>query len=185
MHALTLWIIRIAIAVYLSGFLVRLRGSWEGRIGGRLSLFSWQTAAVLNLLHVLMAMHVFHHWSHTAATQHVVEETNRVTGFESGVGIYVNYVFTCWWLADAFLMQRRREYLQFGSRRAVNSQGGELSQPSARPNRYDLIAEFAVIFIVVNATVVFGPWWWKPIGVGVVVLAILARKSHPTGKSTD
>lgn len=70
----------------------------------------WTTGCVFALLHVAVAMHAAHGWSHRAAYRH----TEEVGGF--GWGVYVNYAFVVVWLADvlwqwvfpAAYMQRSR-----------------------------------------------------------------------------
>ena len=42
-----------------------------------------------------MAFHYYHHWTHADAFEH----TRRVSG--NGEGIYVSYLFTWLWVADA------------------------------------------------------------------------------------
>ena len=60
----------------------------------------WSAAFVLCVIHVARAFDVHHGWSHAAAEAHTAEVTARVTGIESGVGIYVNYAFLALWAAD-------------------------------------------------------------------------------------
>jgi hypothetical protein len=50
----------------------------------------------LCLLHIAIAFHVGHAWSHRAAFDH----TERVSGF--GPGIFVNYLFVLVWTGDVF-----------------------------------------------------------------------------------
>ena len=54
----------------------------------------WTSAFLAYVAHVLLAFHYFHHWSHTAAYEHVV----RASGV--GAGLYLNYTFTIVWGAD-------------------------------------------------------------------------------------
>jgi hypothetical protein len=65
-----------------------LLGAREARIA---SACGW---AVL-LLHLAVAFHLAHAWSHAAAVEHV----ERASGF--GAGLYVNYLFAAVWFADA------------------------------------------------------------------------------------
>ena len=51
-------------------------------------------ACILCLLHIAIAFHHGHGWSHQAAFEH----TERVSGF--GDGIFVNYLFVLVWIAD-------------------------------------------------------------------------------------
>jgi len=54
----------------------------------------WTLACVTYLLHVALAFHYFHHWSHADAVRH----TEAVSGF--GPGIYVSHCFGIAWTAD-------------------------------------------------------------------------------------
>ncbi|MBN9119480.1 MAG: hypothetical protein J0I06_10035 [Planctomycetes bacterium] len=55
----------------------------------------WAWACSLCLLHVTIAFHLGHAWSHEAAWEH----TRRAGGY--GYGVYVNYAFALVWLTDA------------------------------------------------------------------------------------
>jgi hypothetical protein len=68
--------------------LQRSRGWRAGRV-------AWTFGCLSLLLHIAIAFHLGHGWSHAAAWQH----TQQVGGF--GDGIYVNYVFALMWFADA------------------------------------------------------------------------------------
>lgn len=89
-HAVLAWCLFGAFPVWrsvLNGRLTEL----AARIG-RL-LYTW--ACGLALLHIAVAFHVGHGWSHEAAYRHVEE----VSGL--GAGLYVNYFFIVLWVADA------------------------------------------------------------------------------------
>lgn len=110
-------------------------------------------ACGLCLLHVAVAFHVGHGWSHRAAFEH----TAAVSGF--GPGIFVNYVFVAVWLAD------------------VVWAWAALDSYLARPAWVNWLVLGFMGFVVFNAAVVFGhgpqrsasllflliPWiatWW-------------------------
>ena len=139
------WTIRLAVALLICvwGRMLTGRGFW---------IRGWRMAAVLNLVHVVLAMWHFHQGRHAAAALHVANETQRVFGVASSAGIYVNYMFTLWWLADAFLLQPNR-----------------ISNPQYA-RRYRRAAQVLVAFMVFNATVVFGQWWWTPVALCAGVL---------------
>lgn len=63
-----------------------------GTCGGRLA---WQLGAVACAVHVAVAFHLGHGWSHAAAWEH----TREAGGF--GDGVFVNYALVVVWLADA------------------------------------------------------------------------------------
>ena len=101
---------------------------------------------------------------------HTARLTERVTGWSFGQGVWVNYVFTLAWLTDVVWWWSRPVEM-------VRSRGWSVG----------LHWFFAFLFF--NATVVFGPWGWKPIGAGVVILLGVAwklrRKETATGSPTD
>jgi hypothetical protein len=57
-----------------------------------LAFYTW--GCIMCMLHIVVAFHVAHGWSHAAAAEHV----EQLSGF--GDGIYVNYLFVAVWLAD-------------------------------------------------------------------------------------
>lgn len=58
-------------------------------------LGAWRAGAVACAVHVAIAFHFKHEWSHAAAWEH----TRETGGF--GDGIFVNYALVVVWLADA------------------------------------------------------------------------------------
>ena len=67
----------------------------------RLARWVWGLAAIAFVVHVACAFHFFHSWSHEAAFVETARQTKELTGFDSGSGLYLNYVFTLIWIADA------------------------------------------------------------------------------------
>jgi hypothetical protein len=87
---------------------------------------------VLLLLHIAVAFHLGHGWSHEAAREH----TRQVGGY--GDGIFVNYAFALVWLADVvWAWASFRSYV-------------------ARPRWLNWAIHGFLAFVVVNAAVVFG-----------------------------
>jgi hypothetical protein len=52
------------------------------------------------LLHVVCAFHFYHQWSHAVAYADTARQTAEFSGWNSGVGLYVNYLFTVVWLGE-------------------------------------------------------------------------------------
>lgn len=94
----------------------------------------WTLGCVLLLLHIAVAFHLGHDWSHKTAW----ERTQQVAGY--GDGIYVNYAFALVWLADVLWA-----WIAFDS---------YLTRPQWV--RWTILGFLA--FIVFNAAVVFGTW---------------------------
>lgn len=89
----------VAFAAYVIALLVRMRrGQPQSASTGR----AWWTAgSLLFVVHVICAFHFIHHWSHDDAYAATARQSAEVTGFDSGLGLYLNYAFTTLWLLDA------------------------------------------------------------------------------------
>ena len=134
--------VRLSLAWYAAALclMMRLRpGDWraESRLGS-LARWCWAWAVICFLVHLAVAFHYYHHWSHADAFDH----TRRVSG--SGEGIYASYLFTCLWLADAVWWWSRPK--QYATRSAW----------------IDRALHAFMLFIVFNGMVVFesGPIRW-------------------------
>jgi hypothetical protein len=98
----------------------------------KLPLLAWTLGCAAFLLHIAVAFHLGHGWSHEAAWQH----TKAVGGY--GDGIYVNYLFALVWLADVIWMWAAFDsYLK-------------------RPRWLNWTIHGFLAFVVFNAAVVFG-----------------------------
>jgi hypothetical protein len=91
--------VRLSLAWYAAALVLMMRldrAGWMATTNlGRLARWSWTWGLVCFLVHLAMAFHFYHHWSHAAAMEH----TREVSGV--GEGIYASYLFTLLWLADA------------------------------------------------------------------------------------
>jgi len=88
----TVW---VALTLYVGCEFARRRAS---NCAGR-----WLNAAgcAAFLAHVVCAFHFYHSWSHTAAYAATAHQTVELTGWDSGFGLYINYVFAAVWFAEA------------------------------------------------------------------------------------
>ncbi len=114
---------------------------------GQVARGFWCAAYLTYLIHLAMAFHYYHHWSHADAMEH----TREVAGV--GEGIYVSHLFTLLWGADVvFWLASPRGYAH------------------RRPWIGWLLHAF-MVFIIFNGTVVYevGFIRWA----GIVLLAIL------------
>jgi hypothetical protein len=94
----------------------------------------WALGCLVLLLHIAIAFHLGHAWSHEAAWEH----TRQVGGY--GAGIFVNYAFALVWFADAtWAWVSVRSY-------------------RARPRWLHWTIHGFLAFVVFNAAVVFGSW---------------------------
>jgi hypothetical protein len=144
--------IRLALVWYAAALLLMIRldrSDWEAAAPrGRMARWCWTWGLACYLVHLAMAFHYFHHWSHAEA----FESTRRQSG--NGEGIYASYLFTALWLADVvcwWLLPRRY---------------------AARSVWLDRMLHAYMLFIVFNGTVVFavGPVRWA----GLAMFAVLA-----------
>jgi hypothetical protein len=109
-------------------------GRSEWRMIQVIARCSWVFGCTLCLLHIAIAFHLGHGWSHEAAWEH----TRRLGGY--GDGIYVNYAFALVWLVDAiWLCVACESYF-------------------ARARWLSWTIHGFLAFVVINAAVVFGSW---------------------------
>jgi hypothetical protein len=97
----------------------------------RVARLAWTLAWLLFLIHVALAFHHFHHWSHTEAVRHVEQRS----GF--GPGIFFSYAFTLLWSLDVVWW-----WLASGSH-------------ARRPAWVGLVLHGYMVFIIFNGTVVY------------------------------
>jgi putative membrane-bound dehydrogenase-like protein len=149
---LTRFTVRLALAYYAVAALLLLRTQpeeWEGfstRV--RLARWCWTLAWATYLVHLGMAFHYYHHWSHADAVDH----TQAVSGV--GEGIYVSHLFTVVWTAD------------------VTCWWGWPRRYATRSPWIDRLLHSFMAFVVFNATVVYehGIIRWA----GILLFGILA-----------
>lgn len=153
-EALIRWSIRLAVACYLIRVCLDFRlgrRCYSGRRAKKARWF-WTLACVLYVFHVACAFGFRHHWSHAAAYGHTAEQTAAVTGIHWGGGLYFNYAFTAFWLADTVAWWQRG------------------ADSPYRSSSYFWTLHSVFAFMMVNATIVFGPPFWKWAGIFVVLL---------------
>ncbi|MCA9054286.1 MAG: hypothetical protein KDA75_10645, partial [Planctomycetaceae bacterium] len=129
----------------------------------------WTAGCLVYLVHFATAMSLVHHWSHAAAWQHTAEQTQRVIGWTTGVGIWFNDLFTILWpvhVVDAW--------------RCVGC--GRTILSSRVRNAIDIY----LTFIILNATLVFGPpWWWAVFASAATMAFVLRTVSRPGRNGRD
>lgn len=163
-HPLTLWLARASMACYAGALLVvASRRNHSLPSGFQAWRILWSAACVLLIVHVLAAFHFEHHWSHSNAWAHTAQQTVRVTGINWGGGLYFNYAFLILWLTDVVCVWCRG---------------------SAAPLMLRRITSLVCVFMVVNATAVFGPSWWIAVVVSFVLVLIGVRRKF-SGSSSD
>jgi hypothetical protein len=115
---------------------------------------AWTLAWLAYAIHVAMAFHHIHGWSHAHAYEHV----RWASGF--GEGIFVSYFFTLLWTLDVFWWWRNP------------------ASRERRPRWVGVSLHAFMLFVVFNATVVFetGCIRWA----GVAFFEVLARQAMAT-----
>ncbi len=153
--ALACWAVAVALLMYLEP---GERRAESGR--GRLARWFWTLAWATYLVHLAMAFHFYHHWSHADAVEH----TERVSHF--GPGIYVSHFFTLVWSLDVVFWWLRP------------------GQYAARPAWLDGLLHGFMVFIVFNATVVYesGPIRWSGLA-GLTFLGLLGLARLRRGRA--
>jgi hypothetical protein len=90
--------VRLALLYYATSVALMLTAApaeWPEPAGrARLARVCWTLGWLVFLVHLGMAFHYYHHWSHSDA----VARTEEVSGF--GPGVFVSYFFTLVWTCD-------------------------------------------------------------------------------------
>lgn len=150
--ALTRNTVRLSLAWYTAAVLMMLRLSPDDwavlTLRGRIARWCWTWGIVCFLVHLAMAFHFYHNWSHA----HAFERTRQISG--TGEGVYVSYLFTWLWIGDAvWWWARPRQYVE-------------------RSPWIDRTLHAFMLFLVFNSMVVFetGPIRWA----GWLLLLVLS-----------
>lgn len=150
--------VRVALILYVAALVTRIVDADRRRLGFARVL--WTAAYAFFLVHLATSFHFVHHWSHDSAYAETARRTSEAIGWESGDGLYVNYAFALVWGLDALWWWLA---------------------PSSYRNRsawIEAALQAFFLFIVINATVVFGVGairWAGGVGVAVLAFALLWR----------
>lgn len=123
----------------------------------------WTAGLMVFLVHVIAAFHFQHHWNHAAALEYTARRTQELTGWNTGVGLYVNEAFLGLWLLDACCWWY------------------DLDWPRHRWVYWTVQSIFA--FLMFQATVVFGQWFWTPASILVIPGLLLLAARNRRGES--
>jgi hypothetical protein len=68
----------------------------------KFAVYWWLNVAgcIFFLAHVVCAFEYFYGWSHSFAYADTARQTKELTGWDSGSGLYVNYLFALVWLSE-------------------------------------------------------------------------------------
>ncbi len=152
---LSVW---LALVGYAAGALYACHGSCGDRCARRARNL-WTLGCLAFAVHVLSAFQVNYAWSHAIALEQTARQTAELTGRNTGVGLYLNYLFTVLWIGDAVWWWR--------------------GLPSYRERPGALVATLHGFwfFMMFNGTVVFatGPSRWIGVAISLALAATLAR----------
>ncbi len=121
---------------------------------GRVSKWAWSTAIVIYLVHIFFAFEVHYGWSQKVALEETARQTYQLTGWNNGIGLWVNYAFTAFLACDLW------------------------NQWSGHPERLRNTRNGIVLFMILNGAVIFGTGLSRQLGIvllGVVTLVWLRR----------
>ena len=92
----------VSFVLYAMALLLRLR-----RPSSAAALI-WTAAFVFMVIHVGLAFHLVHHWSHRDAFDSTARQTAEVFGVHWGGGIFANYALLLVWAVEVFNWWRGR-----------------------------------------------------------------------------
>jgi hypothetical protein len=148
--------IRLSLAWYAIALVLMMhlgRDDWRcATVLGRVARWCWTWAIATFLVHLAMAFHFYHGWSHA----HAFEHTRQTSGV--GEGLYVSYLFTLLWIADALWWHVRPEAY------------------ATRPARLGVGLHAFMLFIVFNGMIVFESGAIRWAGVAMFIALALAWK---------
>jgi hypothetical protein len=158
------WSARLAVACYAARLMCDVRAS--GPNSSRIARWWWTIGGAIFLAHVASAFHFHHHWNHAAAFDETARRTEEMTGWNSGTGLYINEAFLVLWLTDLMIWWKNPCWPQ--NRRAY------------------WIVQAIFAFLMIQATAVFGPPFWKPVvAVFIGILLGIRLLSRPSRASAS
>ncbi|MEM9280244.1 MAG: hypothetical protein AAGA96_00320 [Verrucomicrobiota bacterium] len=113
----------------------------------RFARWLWTVALISYGAHIVLAYQHFYDWSHRVAWEATALDTKETTGFDSGVGLLVNFAFALLLAIDV------GEQWRHGKRRGTVWVNG------------------LVLFMVLNGAVVFGEGPVRAYGIGLLMVA--------------
>jgi len=150
----TIW---VSIAGYAIGSVLfaisysrRRRAEWESA-----TRVVWTIACASLIAHFISAFQFYHGWSHAAAYEDTARQTHELFGLNWGGGLFINYALLIAWMID----------IAWWWRDGLNSY-------RQRPWPLVIAWHGLLIFIIFNATVVFGDGIVRWIGLVICLMLI-------------
>lgn len=125
----------------------------------RLARGIWTAGIALAIVHVVLAFELVYAWNHEAAVAATVAQAADRFGWGPRGGIYANYAFLAWWLADVAWW-----WIDPASHRS-------------RSRRFETVRTVLFTFMFVNGAVVFASPAGRLVGVPAVAAVLLASPS--------
>jgi hypothetical protein len=145
----------VAVAGYAGRVWIDLCGLRDDR-WQRWARWFWTLGGMMLSGHTACAFHFQHHWSHAAAWEHVRQRTLELTGWNSGGGLYADYAVAAIWLIDVLGWWTRLDWPR-------------------KHRAWFWTVQLFLVFMMVNATAVFGPRYWIAITTAVVIAIVALR----------
>ncbi len=148
-EAITRYSIRVSLCWYFAALTLMAfanSGDWTFKTHlGHWLRWCWSWAALIFAIHVALAFHYYHAWSHTDAWQ----RTQEISGF--GNGLYISYLFTLVWMLDAILWWLKPTWI------------------ARRPHWIQVSLNAIMLFIVFNGMVIFASGPIRIVGLVVFI----------------
>ena len=145
----TVW---LSIVAYTAGCVMFARVVLD-----RWTRLAWTIGCAALLAHFICAFQFVHAWSHTLAYGDTARQTAEVFGIDWGGGVFINYAVALLWAGDVVWWWI-----------------AGLSSYRRRPWLLTLIWHGFLIFIIFNATVVFGHGLTRGLGLIVSLVIVLS-----------
>jgi len=161
------WLVRASVQTalvgYLAGPLALVLAPDDPR--RRVARAIWSAGFAAFAIHVVASFGAFYGWSHATALVETARQSAERVGFDSGIGLYLNYLFTAAWGADV---------LWWWWRPVTHAE---------RPVAATGLIHAFLFFILFNGSVVFASGLSRWLGLAataawVVCLARLARRGR-------
>jgi len=148
----TIW---ISIAAYVIGMVAFAFG--RKPTSDSIARVAWTIACAALGVHYICAFQFFHHWSHQSAYLETARQTEEVFKINWGGGLFINYGLLVLWVLDVgwWWLAGLNSYRQ-------------------RPRSLVLSWHAILIFIILNATVVFKTGLLRWVGVLVTLILFLS-----------
>jgi len=130
----------------------------------RISRLAWTVGSAAYLIHIIASFDAFYGWSQKVALEETARQTYQLTGWNSDIGLWVNYAFTAFLAFDLW------------------------NQWSVKPERLRKTRNGLVLFMILNGAVIFGSTPSRMLGIvllGAVVLVALRRTNRGIKSRTE